>query len=479
MDRIVSQCSCSAAAAGQLVARNHGPARQRADGHDGRLRACITRSWLLQAAVLLLTLLTIQAATVQLPAGTTDTTQAPAQDFRRAQAAEALDKQDFPNAQKLLTQLTAQTPDATLLYDLGFTDEALNDEFAAAIAYQRAIAASSTYFEPHLALGLLLARTGKAAEARTELTTATTLQTSDNALKARAFRALARLNQATDPAAASNDLLEALKLSHESVDDALLAGELAEAAHDPTAAEAAYRRILATHSNDPAITAALAHLLLTLKRAPEVEALLTTALAAHPANPTLSSQLAAAYAAQGKGEEAIALIEKLHATAPTDDNLTRLLAHLYTDSKQPEKALPLYAQLLTQFPHDAPLLADEGDTLLRLHNYPEAERVLKLAVADPHAFAKPDDYGATAENLAFAASHNNDPQTVLQALSQRATVLPQSPASLFLAATAHDTLHQPKEASALYKDFLAAAAGKFPDEEWEARHRLIALEHRK
>ena len=31
----------------------------------------------------------------------------------------------------------------------------------------------------------------------------------------------------------------------------------------------------------------------------------------------------------------------------------------------------------------------------------------------------------------------------------------------------------------LYKQFLSVANGKFPDEEWEARHRLIALEHTK
>ena len=58
-------------------------------------------------------------------------------------------------------------------------------------------------------------------------------------------------------------------------------------------------------------------------------------------------------------------------------------------------------------------------------------------------------------------------------------MLPQSPSSLFLAATAHDKLHQVKLASDLYKQFLSVADGKFPDEEWEARHRLITLEHMK
>jgi hypothetical protein len=58
-------------------------------------------------------------------------------------------------------------------------------------------------------------------------------------------------------------------------------------------------------------------------------------------------------------------------------------------------------------------------------------------------------------------------------------VQPQSPSSLFLAATAHDKLHQVRQATDLYKQFLSVANGKFPDEEWEARHRLITLEHMK
>jgi redox-regulated HSP33 family molecular chaperone len=58
-------------------------------------------------------------------------------------------------------------------------------------------------------------------------------------------------------------------------------------------------------------------------------------------------------------------------------------------------------------------------------------------------------------------------------------VLAQTPSSLFLAATAHDKLHQVKEASDLYKQFLSMAKGQFPDEEWEAKHRLSALQHMK
>ena len=72
----------------------------------------------------------------------------------------------------------------------------------AAALYRRAIAADPKSFEAHLSLGLLLARQGKLAEARPELAAATTLDpgVADPTLKARAWRALARIDRASDPA---------------------------------------------------------------------------------------------------------------------------------------------------------------------------------------------------------------------------------------------------------------------------------------
>ena len=121
----------------------------------------------------------------------------------------------------------------------------------AASLYRRAIAANPKSFEAHLSLGLLLARQGKPAEARPELLAATKLDPGEAgpALKARAWRALAEIDRPDpgtpgDTTAASNDLLEALKLSPETTADTLLAASLAEQAGQFDAAEAAYRRVL-------------------------------------------------------------------------------------------------------------------------------------------------------------------------------------------------------------------------------------------
>ncbi|RZU43538.1 tetratricopeptide repeat protein [Edaphobacter modestus] len=418
----------------------------------------------------------------QLPAGTRDaSSQAEAhQDPLRAQAADALAKQDYATAVKLLSTLAEKNPrDAQVLYNLGSAQDALDQTSDAEATYRRAIAAGPNLLEPHLALGLLLARAGKVSDAHAELAAAAAIPNGDPALRARAYRAMARLDQPSNPAGASDELLAALKLSPETADDVLLTGELAEANNDAASAEAAYRRILAADPDNLQAIAALSHLLLQQRKPDQAEPLLTAALQKHPDDPILSSQLAGLYESQNKADKALPIVERLHASQPQDAAISRLLARLYVRDRQFEKALPLYASLSAASPNDPTLLDDQADTLIRMRRSADAEPLLQRAVANPKAFPTPEAFGAAASHLAFAATNNNDPATVLHALQLRATVLPPSPSTIFLAATAHDKLHQVKEASDLYKQFLAVAKGQFPDEEWEARHRLLALEHMK
>jgi len=186
------------------------------------------------------------------------------------------------------------------------------------------------------------------------------------------------------------------------------------------------------------------------------------------------------YAAEGKNAEAKTLLEQVRAgdaRAATDPALTRLLAHLEMVSGDVERAETLYRTLAAKSPGDPLVLDDFGSVLVRQNKFSEAETVLAKAARMREAFHDDAAWGDTEGHLAFAASRNHHPEVALQALSQRATVLPNSPASLFLEATSYDALHQYKQAQSSYRAFLAAANGKLPDEEFEARHRLVALQH--
>ena len=445
-------------------------------------RRCFSRRFkAIPASIFFTFFLAALPAHTQIPA---DTPPQQKPDPLLTQANEALEKHDYPAALKVLTTLAEKNPNnAPILYNLALTQDALAETPAqtaeAETTYRRAIAADATFFDPHLSLGLLLARNGKLSLAHTELLQATTLNTDNPALKARAYRALARIDQATNPSAASAELLQALKISPETPEDILLSGELAEASGDSAGAEAAYRRLLAADPQNHDAAAALTHLLLQQQKPDQAETLLTAALAKDPGNPTLNAQLISLYERQNKPEQALPIAEKLRLANPEDPTISRLLAHLYSRNQQYDKALPLYSSLTAASPQDPTLLDDNADALIHLKRYAEAEALLQRAVAKPDAFPSKEDLGTAASHLAFAASANNDPKATLQALTLRATVLPNSPSALFLEATAHDKLHQTKQATDLYKQFLSVANGKFPDEEWEARHRLIALEHTK
>ena len=138
-----------------------------------------------------------------------------------------------------------------------------------------------------------------------------------------------------------------------------------------------------------------------------------------------------------------------------------------------------WRRLPLRIPYDTASVNDRGRVLFHLQRYAEAQAILSRIVAQPTLFPNPAALGDAAGHLAFAASENNDPAGALRAIAVRATVLPNSPAILFVAAISYDRLHQPKPASEAYRAFLAASNGANPDQEFEARHRLVTLEHMK
>ncbi len=408
-------------------------------------------------------------------------TQPAPQSAQRQQANAALEAHDFERALKLLAPLAAASPkDSRLLYDLGSAQDALDQTSAAEQSYRTATEDDSTFAEPQVALGLLLARAGRFDDAHATFLAATKLSSSDAALRARAWRALARLDAKSHPADASAELLEALKLSPETPDDTLLAAQLAQATPGNSAdAEAAYRHLLAVRPEDPAASAALAHLLLAQKRPAEAEPVLAAALAAHPGDPALTAQLASLDRAEGKTPQAVALMEQLHQAQPQDTNVTRLLADLYLDAGADAKAEPLLTRLALQDPKNTDLAEDRARALIHLKRFPEAQSVLAPLVAQPALFPTPADLGRMAGELAFVCAQNNDPTGALHAIDVRATFLPTSVSILFLTAISEDKLHHVKLAQQAYRQFLAASNGSNPDEEFEAQHRLVALEHSK
>ena len=418
-----------------------------------------------------------------LPPGTSappDTPAAPQTAVRETNplnAAEAkLDAKQYPQARSmLLAYLSAHPADARALFDLGYAEDASGDGDAAEASYRKAVAADPRQFEARAALGLLLAARGKQAEAAAELSAAAALTPTppNPAAQAQANRALARLLAPANPQGARQALIAALRQSPETPADTMLAGDIAARLGDADGAADAYGKVLvsapAGSPQQAEASAGLAHLLIAAKRYSEAEPVLRKALSADPNNPALNSELADVLSAEGKKQDAVVVLENLHAARPDDPAVTTMLADLYTQTGAPANADPLYQQLLAAHPHDPSLLAAQGDALVRQGRSGDAiaplEEATRLDPANGNAWS----------SLAFAASQTHQPQLVLDALAMRSKVMSETPATYFLSATACDTLHQTKRAVALYRQFLAVAGTGFPDEVWQAKHRLVAL----
>ena len=388
-----------------------------------------------------------------------------------AEAEAAIAKSDWKTAESTLDLwLAAHAVDPRALFDAGYVADAQNRPADAEALYRRAIDADPQSFEAHLSLGLLLARQGNADDARPELAMATTLEPGESspAVKARAWRALARIDSVSHPDEASTDLLQALKISPETPADTLLAASLADQAGEYPAAEAAYRRVLAADPKSAPANAGLAHVLIEQKHYPEAETLLRAALDQSPDDPVVTAQLATVLAAQDKAE-ALPLLQKLHDAHPQDAAINRMLAAVLADAGDYAGSDHLYIALLAAAPSDPALLVAHGQNLIRQIRYAEAFAAFNKA-------AQADAANADAwSGLAFAASRTGQPAVTLHALTMRSNFLPEVPSTYFLWATAYDSLHQNSEAVAYYQHFLASSAGKFPDQEWQARQRLLLL----
>jgi tetratricopeptide (TPR) repeat protein len=397
----------------------------------------------------------------------------PAQPSALQQAESAIVAKDYATADAQLDLwLSTHPADARALFDRGYVAQAQGQLGPAESWYRKAIAADPRQFESRLALGLILAAQGDTAGARTQLYAATSLQPNppNPGAKAQAYRALAQLLRSSDPIGARDALVEALKLTPETPADTLLTAQIADAAGDADLAEQEYRKLLQEQPDSPQATAGLAHLLIEQQQYAKVQPLVAAALQQHPDDPALNAQMAVILSAQGKQAQALTVLQKLHELEPLNRDVTGMLADAEFQSGDLDAADALYQQLLAATPSDPDLLDSHGRILIRQQYYAKA-----LAVFQKAAAVRPGDVDAWS-GIAFADSKLGRWSDEINALSMRSKFAPENPSTLFLWATAYDNLRQNKAAADYYHRFLAAAHGQYPDQEWQARHRLIALE---
>lgn len=382
-----------------------------------------------------------------------------------------IDKQDYAAAEPLLKKFVEAHPDSySAWYDLGFVYHGLGRRDDSIAAYRKSVAAKPDVFESNLNLGLALADAGQ-ADAENFLRAAATLKPSSNPVQGhkRAWMSLGRLLEASKPDEAITAFQQAATLDPKDAEPHLLAGSLLEKQQRTANAEKEYKQALAITPNSPDVLTALTNLYTHQQHFADAESLLRKLVAIHPNDAGAHLQLGRMLAIAGKNEEAAGELETGLKLDPADAKAQRDLADLYADLGKPAQAEQLYATLLASTPNDASLHSGLGRVLLKQNKYPEAEQEFTKAVQ-----LQPD-FGAAYGDLAVAANQNKDYALAIKAADMRAKYLPETPISYFLRATAYDHLRDMKQAAKYYHQFLDTAGGKYPDQEWQAKHRLIAI----
>lgn len=393
-----------------------------------------------------------------------------------AQAEDAIQKNDFAAAETLLKKAIDKDPrNYQAWFDLGFVLNRLGRVDDSIHAYRQSVAAKPDVFESNLNLGLMLAR-DKNLEAERFLVAATTLKPTDHVSEgqARAWLALAHLIEDSKPEEALKAYRKASELTPKDTEPLLSAGLLHERQKEFSAAETEYKQVLALdpHSTEAAI--GLTNIYMKSGHLPDAEPLLRRLASERPGDAGIHLQLGRVLAAQGKKDDAITEIQTATKLAPTDTQAQRELTDLYASTGKNDLAESAYRTLIAAQPNDPELHRGLGQALLRQKKFAEAQQEFYAAVQLKRDW--PDLY----VDLAFAASENKNYDLTIKALDARAKFPAEMPAvCYFVRASAYDHLHDYKNASINYHLFLQAAKGQYPDQEWQARHRLIAIEPKK
>jgi Tfp pilus assembly protein PilF len=399
----------------------------------------------------------------------------PTQPAELTAAEAAIEKKNYSAAEPLLRKLVERDPASYVAwFDLGFVENALGKVDDSIAAYRKAVGAKPDVFESNLNLGLQLAKTGQ-PDAEEFLRAATHLKPTSQPAEGqyRAWLSLAETIQKSKPEEALVAYQQAATLQPKEAEPHLSAGQLLELANKFADAEQEYKQALALDSQSTDAVIGLANIYMRGRRFPEAEDYLRKLLAEHADSAPVHIQLGRVLAAEGKTDAAIAELQAGIKLSPGDDGAQRDLADLYTTIGKNELAESVYRGLVAVRPNDPELHRRLGQALVRQKRFPEAQQEFITAVK-----IKPD-LGEAYGDLAFAASENQQYPLVIGALDTRAKLLPENPVTYFMRASAYDHLRDFKNAAVNYRLFLNTAKGKYPDDEWKAKHRLIAIEPKK
>ena len=375
----------------------------------------------------------------------------------------ALDAKQYQAAADDFTKaLTADPKDYTAHFNLAFAYSMLNRDADSIAEYKKTLELKPGLYQADLNLGILLLRNKQSAEAVPHLASAATQKPKEFrpvfylAETLRAEGALPKAEEAyktalqLDPKSAGAELGLGETLAKEDhLDDA--------APHFKKAAE------LDPHYRDGLLR--LGSLYEDHKQPNEAIEIYQQ----FPENPGAQERIGALLFDAGRYADAVTHFQEAVKTSPTAANRIAL-AQAYIKNKEPDKAMPIVQQVLAAQPNDYDMRMLYGRMIRDQRKFPEAAQQFMAA-----AQLKPDSVEAWSE-MATVLVLAEDFGAALGALDKLAALHAEKPGHIYLRAIIFDKVHQLKPALENYQRFLAADAGKDPDQDFIARQRVRIIQ---
>jgi len=390
---------------------------------------------------------------------------------REAEA--ALRAKEFEKARTILEPYVSRhTADYIAWYDLSYVYIGLSDQPKTLDALKKTLELKPDLFEANLNLASLYIAAGQRETALTYLRQATKSKPAVEGTDGpyRAWMLLGHLLVEKQPAESLDAARHAIELRPKELDPHLLAAEDATDMKDWPLAESEFKAALQIDPKSSEAQAGLVQVYVVTKREAEAEKSLRAYVELEPKNSAARVQLGRLLARQGKNEEALSHLEAVRQAVPTDRDIVLDVVALNDQLGHFDKNVEILKPAVEAAPRNAALLAALGHAQMKMKQYAPSEESLISALR-----VNENQSGAS-DDLAIVANELKHYKLAIAALDNRAKALPENTGTWFLRATCYDHLGMYKEASASYRRFIAVAGDKFPNQVWQAEHRLIAID---
>jgi tetratricopeptide (TPR) repeat protein len=377
---------------------------------------------------------------------------------------QALDKADYAVAEQIFSELVAADPkDYSAYFNLALAQVGLKKDDKAIENFKQTLALSPGIYQAQLNLGMVYLRDNRAPEALPLLESAARAKPDDpkpHFYLAQAYQAQSNWTAAT------SEYQEALKHSPQNSKAEL---GLGEALLHQGKLDEAYLHFERAVTLDASLKSYLLEYGVALADAGR-SAQAIQVFEQFPDNPGACEKLGQLYLSARQPDKAVPAFETAVRLSPSPANRLAL-ATAYLRTNQEQKAAPLLKEALAAAPGDWELQMTVGRIYRDQRQFGDAAGYfLNATKLRPSA---PDAWSELAGVLTLAQQY---PQA-LAALDKLRELHAEKPGHFYLRAIILDKLHQLKPALLSYQQFLQTSNGQNPDQEFQARGRIKALEH--